>query len=56
MIVGIGSYILFSYKWTRPLGMHTIVLPLILSLISFIIVAKITKKPPKEIIETFWGI
>lgn len=56
MIVGIGSYILFSYKWPRPLGMHAIVLPLILSLIAFIIVAKMTKKPPKEIIETFCGI
>ncbi|MCF6463150.1 sodium/pantothenate symporter [Clostridium sp. Cult1] len=56
MIVGIGSYILFSYKWPRPLGMHTIVLPLILSLIAFIIVSNITEEPSQEIIEIFWGV
>lgn len=56
MIVGIGSYIIFSYAWARPLGMHTIVLPLVLSLIAFVIVANATEEPPQEIIETFWGI
>lgn len=56
IIVGISSYILFSYVWPRPLGMHTIVFPLILSLILFIIVSKNTKSPSQDIIDTFWGV
>ncbi len=56
IVTGIGTYILFSYVWPRPLGMHTIVLPLIISLISFVIISKLTKPPTKETVETFWGI
>lgn len=56
IVTGIGTYILFSYVWPRPLGMHTIVLPLIISLISFIIISIFTKPPTKETIENFWGI
>lgn len=56
IISGVGSYILFSNIWTRPLGMHTIVLPLLISLILFIIISLMTKKPDKETIEIFWGI
>lgn len=56
IISGIGTYILFSYVWIRPLGMHTIVLPLVISLISFIIVSKYTKPPTKDTIEIFWGV
>ena len=56
IISGIGTYILFSYVWVRPLGMHTIVLPLIISLICFVVVSKLTKPPTNETIETFWGV
>lgn len=56
IISGIGTYVLFSYIWPRPLGMHTIVLPLIISLVLFIIVSKSTKSPTKETIELFWGV
>ena len=56
IISGVGSYILFSNIWPRPLGMHTIVLPLLTSLLLFILVSSMTKKPDKETIETFWGI
>lgn len=56
IISGIGSYILFSYVWPRPFGAHTIVLPLLISLVLFIIVSKFTKAPEDEVIETFWGI
>lgn len=56
IISGIGTYILFSYVWVRPLGMHTIVLPLIISLICFVVVSKLTKPPTDETIETFWGV
>lgn len=56
IIVGIGSYILFSQIWNRPFGMHTIVLPLVLSLITFIIISKNTKEPDEDVLETFWGI
>ncbi|RDY29008.1 sodium/panthothenate symporter [Romboutsia weinsteinii] len=56
IVSGIGSYILFSNIWSRPFGTHTIVLPLLISLILFIIVSKLTKRPDKETIETFWGV
>lgn len=56
IISGIATYILFSEIWPRPFGLHTIVLPLLISLVLFIIVSSITKKPDKETIETFWGI
>lgn len=56
MIVGIGSYIIFDYLWPRPFGMHGIVLSLVLSLISFILVSSITKRPSDKIIELFWGL
>ena len=56
IISGVGSYILFSNIWPRPLGMHTIVLPLLISLLLFILISSMTKKPDKETIETFWGI
>ena len=56
IITGVGSYILFSKIWTRPFGTHTIVLPLLLSLIVFVVVSMSTEKPSDQIIETFWGI
>lgn len=56
MIVGIGSYVVSNYMWARPFGMHGIVLSLLLSLVSFVIVSSLTKKPSDETIELFWGI
>ncbi|NLC12118.1 MAG: sodium/panthothenate symporter [Firmicutes bacterium] len=55
IITGIGSYMLFHNFWPRPLGMHTIVLPLIISLATFVIVSLFTPGPSKKIIERFWG-
>lgn len=56
MVVGIGTYIGFNYLWERPFGFHPIVLSLVISLLAFIIVSKLTKKPTDETIELFWGI
>lgn len=56
IIFGIGTYVLFSEIWPRPFGLHTIVLPLFISLILFVLVSSITKKPDKETVETFWGV
>ncbi|MGL5693602.1 MAG: sodium:solute symporter family transporter, partial [Peptostreptococcaceae bacterium] len=56
IISGIGSYVILSKIWVRPLGMHTIVLPLLISLFMFILVSKCTKRPNRETIETFWGV
>ncbi|MFB5664174.1 sodium/pantothenate symporter [Alteribacillus sp. HJP-4] len=36
MITGVGSYILIHTFWPEPLGMHSVVLPVVLSLIAFI--------------------
>ncbi|MGG7060749.1 hypothetical protein ACQPUZ_21190, partial [Clostridium tertium] len=56
IISGIGTYVLFSKIWVRPFGTHTIVLPLLISLVMFIIVSKLTKAPDDDVIETFWGV
>jgi len=56
IFTGVGFYILFKYVWPRPLGMHTIVLPLLISLAAFVVVSLITEAPPKRIIKKFWGI
>jgi sodium/pantothenate symporter len=56
MLVGIGSYVIFNYFLPRPLLMHPIVSSLLLSLVAFVIVSKMTKEPSEEIIQTFWGI
>jgi sodium/pantothenate symporter len=56
IITGIGSYIFFNTYLPRPLGMHTIVVPLLISLAAFVIVAYLTPKPPARVIKKFWGI
>jgi sodium/pantothenate symporter len=56
IVTGIGSYIYFNTTLPRPLGMHTIVVPLIISLVAFVVFTYITEKPSDEIIEKFWGI
>lgn len=56
MVAGIGSFIIFNYFLPRPLGLHPIVPALVISLAAFIIVSKVTKPTPKEIIEKFWGV
>ncbi|KMY48755.1 sodium/pantothenate symporter [Peribacillus loiseleuriae] len=44
MIVGMGSYILFDRLNPNALGMHTVVLPVFLSLIAYVIISKMTDK------------
>ena len=56
MAAGIGTYLYFNYLMQRPLGLHPIVPSLVLSLAAFIVVAKMTKKPSREIIRLFWGL
>ena len=56
IITGIGSYIFFNTYLPRPLVMHTIVVPLLISLAAFVIVAYLTPKPPARVIKKFWGI
>ncbi|QED46742.1 sodium/pantothenate symporter [Cytobacillus dafuensis] len=48
MVIGIGSYIIFHLYYPNLFGMHTVVLPVILSLISFIIVSILTSNKIKE--------
>ncbi len=46
---------LINYSWLRPLGMHTIVVPLAVSLIGFLVVSLLTPPPPQRIMQKFWG-
>ncbi|NPV70707.1 MAG: sodium/panthothenate symporter [Firmicutes bacterium] len=57
MLAGVGSYLYFDQVilWKKPLGMHTVVLPLILALVAFVVVSCVTRKPSREIEEKFWA-
>ncbi len=52
---GMGSYILLEIFANRPLGMHTIVTSLGISILLMIIVSLLTPKPSAETIRLFWG-
>lgn len=44
MIVGLGSYIIFHLYYPNAFGMHTVILPIVLSFITFVIVSLLTRK------------
>jgi sodium/pantothenate symporter len=56
IVSGVGTYIWFNMVWQRPFGMHTIVLPLVISLAAFLVTSLLTEKPPERIIAKFWGV
>ena len=56
MVSGIGTYLYFNYYLPRPLGLHPIVPSLVLSLVAFVVVAKMTKKPSEKVIRLFWEL
>ncbi|MFZ2463330.1 MAG: sodium/panthothenate symporter, partial [Caldibacillus thermoamylovorans] len=54
MIVGVSSYILFHTYYPNAFGMHTVVMPVVLSLITFVVASiftdkKIVYKPLKQV-------
>lgn len=49
MIVGVTSYILFHQFYPNAFGMHTVVLPILLSLVTFVIISIVTEK--KELLQ-----
>ncbi|WP_066172378.1 sodium/pantothenate symporter [Bacillus marinisedimentorum] len=44
MLIGISTYILFHSYWPNPLGMHTVVLPVLLSFAGYIAASLMTKQ------------
>jgi sodium/pantothenate symporter len=62
IVTGVGTYIWFNtdkiwpYGWTRPFGLHVIVVPLAISLAAFVLVSWRTARPPDRIIAKFWGV
>jgi sodium/pantothenate symporter len=54
IITGSGSYLFCHYFWSKPFGTHTIILPLTIGLVSFIITSLVTTPPDEEIIKKFW--
>jgi sodium/pantothenate symporter len=44
MIIGMGSYMLIHLFMPNPFGMHTVVLPVLLSFTAFVMVSLLTKK------------
>ena len=59
MIVGVSSYILFSTYMPNALGMHTVVLPVIFSFVSYVISSLVTSQKnivnQQEIIAKYWS-
>ena len=51
MIVGMGSYILFDRFYPNALGMHTVVLPVLLSLIAYVLGSLAIPEGKKKIAE-----
>ncbi|MEQ6390803.1 sodium/pantothenate symporter [Bacillaceae bacterium S4-13-58] len=60
IIVGVSSYILLSTFFTNPLGMHAVVIPVMLSLLGYVLASLFTQKRTamlqKEIIENLWSV
>ncbi|WP_054950039.1 sodium/pantothenate symporter [Numidum massiliense] len=60
MATGVTSYILFDQLWPNPLEMHTVVLPVLLSLVAYVAVSLMTgrKRPDvqREVVGKFWGV
>ena len=44
-LIGMGSYILLDRLYPNAFGMHTVILPILLSLITFVIGSLIVKVP-----------
>jgi sodium/pantothenate symporter len=42
MILGMSSYIIFDRFYPNPLGVHTVVLPILISLAGFVVVSIFT--------------
>ncbi|WP_428909539.1 sodium/pantothenate symporter [Niallia sp. Krafla_26] len=51
MVMGMTSYIVFDRFFPNPLGMHTVVLPVFISLITFIVISLITSLKEKNVIQ-----
>lgn len=49
MVTGMGSYILLDRLFPNPFGMHTVVLPILLSFIAFIVISLATKTNSTEL-------
>ncbi|MBM7703806.1 sodium/pantothenate symporter [Metabacillus iocasae] len=51
MIVGMTSYILIHTYYPNPFGMHTVVLPIGLSLVSFVVMSLLTQRKTEKLRE-----
>lgn len=51
MIIGMGSYIIFDRFYPNALGLHTVVLPVVLSFIGFVIVSLVTDQKAASFLE-----
>lgn len=49
MVIGMGSYILFDQFYPNALGLHTVVLPILISLIGYIVVSYATEGTSRQI-------
>ena len=51
MIVGVGSYIIIHLYFPNPFGIHTVVLPILFSLMAFIIGSVVGKQRLQETVD-----
>ncbi|WP_160722605.1 sodium/pantothenate symporter [Bacillus sp. USDA818B3_A] len=50
MILGMGSYILFDRFYPNAFGLHTVVLPIVLSFLGFIIVSLLSQQKASDVL------
>ncbi len=59
IVIGVSSYFILSSLYTNPLGMHAVVIPVLLSLIGYVIASLLTQNintlQQKEIIRKLWS-
>lgn len=59
MIIGVSTYILFSTFYSNPLGMHAVALPVLLSLIGYVVASLSTQNinvvQQRNVVTKFWS-
>jgi sodium/pantothenate symporter len=57
-LVGVVFYGIYSQGWfglSAPFGSHAVLFPVLYSLIVFVVVSYLTKKPSERTLQLFWG-
>ncbi|THE11093.1 sodium/panthothenate symporter [Bacillus timonensis] len=60
IIIGVSTYIIFSNYFPNLLGMHSVVIPIVLSFVGYVVASLITQNihinQQREIVTKFWSV